>query len=690
MADDPKTNTDAEEELLTECREDFSYCKSYWSSNYEEAKKDIDAILCIPPAKFKDDRAGRPCLWPDELSQYVNATNNNLRQTKRSIKISPRGEQAQDKDAEDRQAYIQGIEYASKAQSVYATAFESCIECGFGYWRVNLIETGKDGEQEPRIRRIPNWATVWPDPNAKESDLSDSDLYFVTDTMRLSTFKRKYPKAKQQSFTGADQERAPGWLFGDNITVAEWWKRLPVKDEENKFKVTQRIVNGLEILETHEWIGNWIPIIGCFGLEKYQSNGDSSKRVFLSLIRRARDAQQMLAYIASQEAEEFGMAPRAPYLVIKGQVDPLIWGSAHKTPLAYLEHMIPEGWEPQWGPPPPPTRQPFVPNAVAYQAAFEQWRRSIQAAVGISPLPTAAQRQNEKSGIALQKIQSQEQLGSFHFTDNFVRALCNTGIQLNELISKLADLDSLPQTVVGKNPKGEDVKMRVAPKGAESEDPDSEHLPEADLFFAHRGEFEVGISDGPSDMSQREEVSGFVDTLLQSLPTLGLPPALTQQIVAIAIRLKNIGTYGDEIADMLAPPQDQEIPPQARAMVAKLQGELQQAMAEVQKLSQEKMGKITEGQFKMAQANIDNETKIAVAEITTKAQSLSERMSALETLVQQFHQQSHEIALQKDQQGADAQQAQQQVQAQSIQSAQDAAQAQSAPSQPAIPSGSGG
>ena len=179
-------------------------------------------------------------------------------------------------------------------------------------------------------------------------------------------------------------------------------------------------------------------------------------------------------------------------------------------------------------------------------------------------------------------------------------------------------------------------------------------------------------------------------TLLQSLPTLGLPPALTQQIVAIAIRLKNIGTYGDEIADMLAPPQDQEIPPQARAMVAKLQGELQQAMAEVQKLSQEKMGKITEGQFKMAQANIDNETKIAVAEITTKAQSLSERMSALETLVQQFHQQSHEIALQKDQQGADAQQAQQQVQAQSIQSAQDAAQAQSAPSQPAIPSGSGG
>ena len=591
---DGKASTGADEELLKELREDFAYAKSYWNENYQEAEKDIDCVLCIPPEDFSNDRAGRPCLWPDEVSQYVNATNNNLRQTKRAIKVSPRSEDAKDEDAEHRQAYIQGIEYASKAQSIYATAFESCVECGFGYWRVHLIVTGPNGEQEPRIRRIPNWATVLPDPDARESDFSDSNMYFVTDSMRQSTFARRYPKAKKRSFDGADIEKAPGWLEGDNITVAEWWKREEDTDKDGvkHYTVTQRITNGLEILETNEWIGSWIPIIGCFGLEKYKRAGGSSKRIFLSLVRRARGAQQMLAYIASQEAEEFGMAPRAPLQGYKGQFDSSLHKYLNKVPQAYVEFLIPTDWEPQWGPPPLPTRPQFIPNAQAYEIAFERWRRSIQACMGVNPLPTSAQRQNEKSGVALGKIQSQESIGSFHFTDNFVRSLTNTGIQLNELITKLAKLDSLPGQVLGIDQKGQDKTLHIAPQSggqlaldsgqqsSEAQAADSQHLPEADLFFAHRGEFEVAISDGPSDLSQRDEVSEFVDTLLATLPSLGLPPQLMQQIIAIAIRLKNVGTYGDEIADLLAPPNQGDIPPQARAMVMQAQAQLQQAMAE--------------------------------------------------------------------------------------------------------------
>lgn len=687
-------NSTADEALLKECREDFAYAKSYWQENYDEARKDMDAVLCIPPESFRNDRAGRPCLWPDELSQYVNQTNNNNRQIKRAMKISPRTEDATDQDAEHRQAYIQGIEYASKAQSVYATAFESCAECGFGYWRVNLVVVGANGEQEPRIRRIPNWSTVLPDPDAREADFSDSMLYFVTDTMRQTTFARRYPKAKKRSFEGADVQRAPGWLNGENITVAEWWKReeigaqpadvsrrksdeggdedeetAPVADGAKRWKVTQRITNGLEILETNEWIGSWIPIVGCFGLEKYKSEGNSSKRLFLSLIRRARDAQQMLSYIASQEAEEFGMAPRAPLQGYKGQFNADAHKYLNRIPTAYVEFDIPNDWMPNWGPPPLPTRPQFIPNAQAYEIAFERWRRSIQAAVGINPLPTAAQRQNEKSGVALQKIQSQESMGSFHFTDNFVRALTNTGIQINELITKLAELDSLPATVLGRDQKGEDVQLKVAPRNggqlsaASGQLPgavpaDSQALPEEKLFFAHRGQFEVAVSDGPSEMSQREEVSAFVDMLLQTLPALHIPPALLQQIVAIAIRLKNIGTYGDEIADLLAPPQQQNIPPQARAMVLQMQGQLKEAQAEIQKLSLEKMGKITEYQGKMALADKDQETRTLVAEITTKAQNLNERMGAFEDMMKQWHSQAHDLALQMQGQGA----AQQQVQ----------------------------
>lgn len=682
------TNSAGDEALLKELREDFAYAKSYWQENYDEAEKDMDCVLCIPPEDFKNDRSGRPCLWPDEVSQYVNQTNNNLRQTKRAIKVSPRSEDAKDVDAEHRQAYIQGIEYASKAQSIYATAFESCVECGFGYWRVQLVVTGPDGEQEPRIRRIPNWATVLPDPDARESDFSDSNMYFVTDSMRQSTFAKRYPNAKKQSFSGADVDLAPGWLDGTNITVAEWWKREEKVDKSGvkHYTVTQRITNGLEILETNQWIGSWIPIIGCFGLEKYKRSGGTSKRVYLSLVRRARGSQQMLAYIASQEAEEFGMAPRAPLQGYKGQFDPEKHKFLNKIPTAYVEFLIPENWEPSWGVPPLPTRPQFIPNAQAYEIAFERWRRSIQASMGVMPLPTSAQRQNEKSGVAISKIQSQESIGSFHFTDNFVRALTNTGIQLNELITELAKLDSLPKQVLGIDQKGQDRTLHIQPQleaGAEQQPgqlalaapqaADSQHLPEADLFFAHRGEFEVAISDGPSDMSQRDEVSEFVDTLLGTLPTLGLPPQLMQQIIAIAIRLKNVGTYGDEIADLLAPPNAQDIPPQARAMLTQVQSQLQLAMQEVQQLKLEKLGKVTEIQGKMALADKEQETKMLVAEITTKAQSLSERMTAFEDMMSQWHQQAHDLAMQTQQQQATAQQQQQAQQAQAAQAQQAAA-----------------
>src|SRR3974377_668882 len=97
---------DSEESLLQKIREDFRYAKDYWHEAHDEAEKDMNSIACIPPPDMQDDRKGRPLIWPDELSQYTNQCSNNLRQNKRSIKVSPRSEDAKDQDAEHRQAYI--------------------------------------------------------------------------------------------------------------------------------------------------------------------------------------------------------------------------------------------------------------------------------------------------------------------------------------------------------------------------------------------------------------------------------------------------------------------------------------------------------------------------------------------------------------------------------------------------------
>src|SRR6185437_5980268 len=642
-----KSNSEATDDLLKRIREDFRYCKAYWAENYEEAEKDMRFMAAIPPPDFSNDRKNRPVIWPDEISQYVKQANNNLRQNKRSIRISPRSEGATDKDAEHRQAYIRGIEYASKAQSIYTTAFEAAVSCSMGFWRINTRVTGPKGEQEPRLVRIPNQFTCYPDPEATESDFSDSAIYFVLDSMRERTFASRFRNAKKRSFSNADRADAADWFNKDQITVAEYWTREEYEDDygEKRHTVTQRITNGLEVLETNEWIGSWIPIIGVFGEEMYIRNSGESKRRFYSLVRRARPAQQMMAYIASQEAEEFQMAPRAPIQGWKGQFDPELHKDLHRVPRAYAEFLIPQDWQPAWGPPALPTRTQFIPNAQAYEIAYERWRRSLQAAMGIAPLPTSAQRQNEKSGVALERISTQEAIGAFHCTDNFSRALDNTGRQLNELITELAKLDSLPKELLGKDQKDEDVKITVASRSAQqSEDPQSEHLPEADVFFANRGQFEVTVSEGPAYQSQREEASEFADLMLQTAPQLGLPPQIIQQMLAIAVKLKNIGTYGDEISDLLAPPDPNKLPPQAKAILAQAQGQIHLLTQELQKLQMEKLGKVTEYQGKkqlavmdhvaaMTEADKDRETKLAVAEVTTNAQNLSERVSAVEDLM---------------------------------------------------------
>lgn len=679
----------ADEKLLQQIREDYRYCLDYWKENRAEMAIDMDYVAGQPwTADDLIERKGRPCLTPDELSQYVKSACNNLRQNKRAIKVIPRGEGASDKDAERRGAIIRGIENASNAQSAYTRGFEACVESSMGAWRVTteLVRGAKRGELQPRIKSIANQFTVLFDPNAKEADFSDGTICFVTDILRKTEFARKYPGAQKTSFTPQDQSMAPDWFDGENIIIAEYWhvekkarKKLqlagpagettlfaserPSGDtskvlhewSEDERKVTQYITNGVEILESNEWPGSWIPIVGVFGEEIYVNNSGRAKRMFMSLIRRARSCQKMLCFIASQEAEEFSMAPRVPVMLWEGQeqADEINLKFMNKTPLAYVK-LRPTVHEGTGQLLPPPQQFPFQINAQAYELAYEKWRRAVQSGVGVAPLPTAAQRQNEKSGVALEKIQTQEATGSFHFTDNLDRSLEFTGRIVNELITIIMDT---PQQVGIRKADDSHALLNVTteeygiPKDA---DPD-------DYLVVDRGEFDVTISTGPSFQSEREMASDFVDTLLKELAGYAeaLKDPVIRTILSKAIKLKGVGVIGDEMADLLAPPNQANLPPEVQAQLQQLQGQLQQAQQEMQQMAFEKQAKIVDNQHKLAaeelkgqnQKDVEQmkeENKLAIAEVSTKAQNLSERMEFVEDMAKQFHAQAHERGMQAE------------------------------------------
>jgi len=77
----------------------------------------------------------------------------------------------------------------------------------------------------------------------------------------------------------------------------------------------------------------------------------------------------------------------------------------------------------------------------------------------------------------------------------------------------------------------------------------------------------------------------------------------------------------------------------------------------MQKLQLEKAGHVIQGQFDVQIEKMKLENALAVAEISTKAQQLSERVQLLSDMMSQFHDQAHDAALQAQQQAHERDQA---------------------------------
>ena len=184
------------------------------------------------------------------------------------------------------------------------------------------------------------------------------------------------------------------------------------------------------------------------------------------------------------------------------------------------------------------------------------------------------------------------------------------------------------------------------PEGKQEE----EHYPVGDV------EHEITISTGPSSDSQMDAVKDFLDLLVSNLKNLPIAAPQAAKLLALAIQMKQLGPKGDEMADIISPPADDQGAQQQAAIqqgqqqMQAMQEQFAQMQAELQKLQMEKAGKVIEGQFKAAEADKDREVKLAVAEIETKAQSVSERMSIVEDLVHKIMDQGHAAAMQASQQ----------------------------------------
>lgn len=671
----------------------------------------VDGDPWDPRERRLREKNGRPCLSLDEISQYENPVINDIRANKRAAKFSPVGDGANDETARIYGDKWREIEYRSKAPSIaYPNALQNAVWRSFGYCRLSLRHKTlpaniltEDYQPSPELFHQEIWIdqvadpnSILPDPDFQMPDLSDIRYLYVLEQYTREEFQRKFPNATLTSFSPDQVKSSRGWITQKSVQVAEYWYIEDVKgftvalleDQQGNAqvvkveilkelgipggwevkrersidvpKVRQCLTNGVEILEKSDWLGIYIPFAGCFGKMFWRDKGSGSERVVHSMTRLARDPAMLYCYYRTTEAEVIRSVPKFPYFYYEGQLSPAmleLMQQSYDKPVVALavKHTI-DG-APSTQALPFPQRQPYEPPIVALEAGAEAARRAVQSGMGTTFLPTEAQRVNDKSGKALDKIDQNAQKGSFHFVDNFNGMIEFLALQGEDLMDKVY-VGARDLMVMN-----DEMKMRTV----RINDPEAPNDPKQ-AMRSIAGRHLVTISVGPSDDSEREQADRFVDTIVGSPEMLQIAgPDGAKKVVGQAVRLKNLGPIGDKIADVYDPQEQgqQPIPPQAQQALQEAGALLQEAMAENEALKQEKAAKQVENESRERIATENNEVKVLIAEMQTaqkdreanleaKVDLMLKRMELVITSMRGEQQEQHESAMAERGQAASA------------------------------------
>ena len=572
----------------------------------------------------KAERAGRPMITINRSSQFLRQVSNPIRQNMPTIKVEPDRDDQSDM-AEIANGLFRRIQYNSSAGHVYASAVEHMVACGLGWFRIVHDYVDQEGfDQEILIKRVFNPLSVYPDPASLDPARETMGWCVVSEMLPLEHFKKLYPKAKAD---GVDANMQTGkfatisWGSGDQIRIAEYWKREPVKKtiallqdgsthevtekgmaqvrdliqqgvivntrEVMGHKVTMTKVSGAEQLEDpYECPSRWIPLIPVVGTEIPLDKGLYRH----GLLRFQREPQQLHNYFMSVAAESLGQQPKSPYMVTKKMVEnwKSVWDNANKTPTPYLPY------DPDPAQPGGPQRvaPPPLPTGLIQMA--QMLADDMKATTGIYDASLGA-RSNETSGVAIAAREEQGNQATAHFVDNLEHSLEHAGRVMLDMMPKVYDTNRVLRLV------GDD----DAEKSVEINKP---LLQVGDVEFKHNDmagmKFQsVRVVLGPNYASRRAEAVQQLTALMQAMPQIGT--------IGGDLVVKNMDFDGsEELAERLRavlPPEvvqatsgEDAPPPQPDPMAeAQAQGALR--MMEAQ--SAEAEAKAQEAQAKAASAH---------------------------------------------------------------------------------------
>jgi hypothetical protein len=621
---------------------------------------------------------GRPCLTINRMPAMLRSVLNDARQNKPAIKVHPVNSGAKRETAEILNGLIRNIEYTSSADIAYDTALDHAVTGGFGYFRINTDYACDDEfDQDITIERITNPLTVYGDENSRAADSSDWNKAFITELYTEDEFEERWKGAEKSSWRTDYMDMPDGWKDGESIRVAEYWTRrevpatllkltdgmilyepeyLRIKDildaqgitvaatrSTKTYKVSQSIISGAEVLEENDWAGKYIPIVPVYGDEVCIEG----KRHWISLVRWAKDPQQMFNYWRTASTELVALAPKTPFIGQRGafNTDQAKWATANVISHPYIEY---DGSQ-------PPQRQPFAgPPAGALQEALNA-SDDIKTVMGIYDAALGA-RSNETSGRAILQRQRESDTATFNYIDNLSRAIKHAGRVMVDLIPKVYSAPRIVR-VIYEDGTNEAVPINKPFVPEQNKNPESRAYEAGKeqesvqgltkIYDVTTGKYDVTCEVGPSFSTKREEAANQMIELGRMYPPM--------MQVAGDLLVKNLDWPGaDDIADrlkMMLPPQLQGQSPQVQQMQQQMQqmdGQAKQAVAQlqqqIQQLSQQLEAEKNKDQIAMIEAQIDAR-KVQIDEfnaVTNRMKVVSPGMSPqdIQALVLQTVQQA--------------------------------------------------
>jgi hypothetical protein len=492
--------------------------------------------------------------------QFVKQITGEMRQNKPAIRVLPVDDQTDPKLAEVYSAIIRHIESNSDAHRIYSKAGEQGVIGGIGWFRIltDYLDD-KSFDQEIVVRGVRNPLSVVVDPGAwVELTCCNMGWAIVSEMIPEETFKAKHPKA---SLSGFDAETLQEWKGEKSIRVAEYWVREEYEREllllsdgstrygdelsdeallllgqaglavvnrrkAKSYKVKCYKITGVEILETYDWAGSYIPLIPVIGEEI--EVGDEIFRH--GLVFPMMEPQRAYNFARSAMMETVASQPKAPFLVttkmvanpdIKKQWDNLNEGNPQVLP--YDPDPAASGGPQRLAPP------NFA--AAWYQEALTA-DGDMKATTGIYDASLGKQS-NETSGRAIMARDQQGETASYVYVDNLSAAIRHAGKIMLELIPKIYT--------------GERVIRIMGEDGAiEGYARINTRLPDGAVFNdISVGQFDLEVTTGPAFATKRMEAADKLMQLVQSFPQIA---QVGGDMIVKALDIP----YGDKLADRLA------------------------------------------------------------------------------------------------------------------------------------------